>query len=100
MAGGESPLAFGLALHLGDVMHGNIGAPDRLDFTVIGPAVNFVSRLEALCKDLERPVLVSAEFAAACLEALEPVGSYPLPGIMQPAEVFTLAELRDRPREG
>jgi class 3 adenylate cyclase len=100
MAGGESPLAFGLALHLGDVMHGNIGAPDRLDFTVIGPAVNFVSRLEALCKDLERPVLVSAEFAAACLEALEPVGSYPLPGITQPAEVFTLAELRDRPREG
>ena len=100
MAAGESPLAFGLALHLGDVMHGNIGAPDRLDFTVIGPAVNFVSRLEALCKDLERPVLVSAEFAAACMEGLEPIGSYPLPGITQPAEVFTLAELRNRPPEG
>ena len=100
MAAGESPLDFGLALHLGDVMHGNIGAPDRLDFTVIGPAVNFVSRLEALCKDLERPLLISAAFAAACPEALAPVGSYALPGITQPAEAFTLAELRDRPREG
>jgi class 3 adenylate cyclase len=100
MAGGESPLAFGLALHLGDVMHGNIGAPDRLDFTVIGPAVNFVSRLEALCKDLERPLLISAAFASACADALEPLGSYPLPGIAQPAEVFTLAELRSRPRDG
>jgi len=96
MAAGESPLDFGLALHLGDVMHGNIGAPDRLDFTVIGPAVNFTSRLEALCKDLERPLLISAAFAAACLEDLAPIGSYPLPGIIQPAEVFTLAELRDR----
>ena len=100
MAAGESPLDFGLALHLGDVMHGNIGAPDRLDFTVIGPAVNFVSRLEALCKDLERPLLISAAFAAACPEALAPIGSYPLPGITQPAEAFTLAELHDRPREG
>jgi adenylate cyclase len=99
MAAGESPLAFGLALHLGDVMHGNIGAPDRLDFTVIGPAVNVVSRLEALCKELDRPVLLSAAFAAACMEDLEPLGSYPLPGVGQPAEVFTLAELRDRPRE-
>ncbi|MGH6920148.1 MAG: adenylate/guanylate cyclase domain-containing protein, partial [Geminicoccaceae bacterium] len=92
-ARGESPLAFGLALHLGDVMHGNIGAPDRLDFTVIGPAVNFVSRLEALCKDLDRPVLVSAAFAEAASEDLDPIGSYPLPGIAERAEIFTLAEL-------
>jgi class 3 adenylate cyclase len=92
-ARGEGPLAFGLALHLGDVMHGNIGAPDRLDFTVIGPAVNFVSRLEALCKELDRPVLVSAAFAEAASEELDPIGSYPLPGIAQRAEVFTLAEL-------
>jgi adenylate cyclase len=93
-AAGEAPLAFGLALHLGDVMHGNIGAPDRLDFTVIGPAVNLVSRLEALCKELNSPVLVSAAFAAACMEDLAPIGSHRLPGITQPAEVFTLAELR------
>jgi adenylate cyclase len=94
-AAGESPLAFGLALHLGDVMHGNIGAPDRLDFTVIGPAVNLVSRLEALCKELDRPVLISAAFASACREDLEPIGSYRLPGVTQPERVFTLAELRD-----
>jgi adenylate cyclase len=99
MAAGESPLAFGLALHLGDVMHGNIGAPDRLDFTVIGPAVNVASRLEALCKEIDRPVLVSAAFASSCREHLVPIGSYLLPGVMQPAQVFTLAELRSGPRE-
>ena len=98
--GGESPLDFGLALHLGDVMYGNIGAPDRLDFTVIGPAVNFVSRLEALCKDLERPLLISAAFAAACPEALEPIGSYPLPGITRRQKPSRSPELRDPPREG
>jgi class 3 adenylate cyclase len=100
MAAGESPLVFGLALHLGDVMYGNIGAPDRLDFTVIGPAVNFVSRLEALCKKLDRPVLISAAFARACSESLAPLGSYALPGITPPAEVFTLAELHDDRRAG
>jgi adenylate cyclase len=100
LAAGEGPLAFGLALHLGDVMHGNIGAPDRLDFTVIGPAVNLVSRLEALCKDLDRPVLISAAFAKACREVLEPIGSYRLPGVTQPAAVFTLAELGSDRRVG
>jgi class 3 adenylate cyclase len=99
MAAGESPLDFGLALHLGDVMHGNIGAPDRLDFTVIGPAVNVVSRLEALCKEIDRPVLISAAFAGACRDDLEPIGSYRLPGVTQPERVFTLAELRDGTRE-
>jgi adenylate cyclase len=93
-ARGENPLAFGLALHLGDVLYGNIGAPDRLDFTVIGPAVNLASRLEALCKQLDRSVLISASFASACSEDLERIGSYRLSGIAQPAEVFTLAELR------
>ncbi len=100
LAADETPLAFGLALHLGDVMYGNIGAPDRLDFTVIGPAVNVVSRLEALCKELDRPVLVSAAFARAAAQNLAPLGSHRLPGVMQPAEVFTLAELQSDPREG
>jgi adenylate cyclase len=93
-ASGESALEFGLALHLGDVMYGNIGAPDRLDFTVIGPTVNLASRLGALCKQLDCPVLASAAFARACSEPLEALGAYPLPGIGQPAEVFTLSELR------
>ena len=48
------PLPFGVALHLGEMLWGNIGAADRLDFTAIGPAVNLVSRLEGLCRPLER----------------------------------------------
>ena len=54
-----------LALHLGEVLYGNVGAVDRLDFTVIGPAVNEVARIETLCEPLGRKVLVSAELAAA-----------------------------------
>jgi adenylate cyclase len=99
MASGESALEFGLALHLGDVMYGNIGAPDRLDFTVIGPTVNLASRLGALCKQLDCPVLASAAFAKACSEPLDALGTYTLPGIEQPAEVFTMAELRSLLRE-
>lgn len=93
LASGEQPLAFGLALHLGDVLYGNIGAPDRLDFTVIGPTVNFASRLETLCKRLATPVLASAAFASVCSEDLALIGSYRLPGITRPAKIFTLAEL-------
>ena len=51
-----------LALHLGDALYGNVGAIDRLDFTVIGPAINEAARIEALCEPLGRAVLVSAEF--------------------------------------
>src|SRR5512134_2732587 len=59
----EPPLRFGIALHLGDVMYGNVGAPGRLDFTVVGPAVNEAARLEAMCRRLARPLVISAEFA-------------------------------------
>ena len=93
VAGGDPALVFGLALHLGDVMYGNIGAPDRLDFTVIGPTVNLASRLEALCKQLDCPVLTSAAFADACGEALAPLGSHALPDIPRPQRVYTLSEL-------
>ena len=64
-AAGKSFAAVDLALHLGEVLYGNIGAADRLDFTVIGPAVNEVARIETLCEPLGRNVLVSAELAAA-----------------------------------
>ncbi len=57
-------LAFGVALHLGEILWGNVGAADRLDFTAIGPAVNLVSRLEGLCRPLDRTVLVSGAVAA------------------------------------
>jgi adenylate cyclase len=54
-----------VALHIGEVLYGNVGATDRLDFTVIGPAVNEVTRIEALCEPLRNTALASAEFAAA-----------------------------------
>ena len=63
-AQGLPPLPFGAALHLGDILWGNIGAADRLDFTAIGPAVNLVSRLEGLCRPLGRSVLISGAIAA------------------------------------
>lgn len=80
----------GLALHFGDVMFGNIGGRDRLDFTVIGPAVNRSARLEALSKPLGRQVLASAEFAALCAEPLEPLGTHPLKGVEGTHPVFAV----------
>ena len=82
-----------LALHLGEVLYGNVGATDRLDFTVIGPAVNEVARMEALCEPLGRPVLVSAEFVAGITGAddrLESLGRHALRGVREPKEIFAL----------
>jgi len=97
---GQDELGFGLALHRGDVMWGNIGAQRRLDFTVIGPAVNVASRLDGLSKELRRPVLVSGEFAGRCnasASVLERLGSYPLRGVEMEVEVFApVADARER----
>ena len=95
---GESALEFGVALHLGNVMYGNIGAPDRLDFTVIGRAVNLASRLEALCKPLNCPVLLSPAFENACSTTLVSLGHHRLPDIAGPIEVYTLNEFAARPK--
>jgi adenylate cyclase len=89
---GLSPLPFGAALHLGEILWGNIGAADRLDFTAIGSAVNLVSRLEGLCRPLEKPVLVSGAFAATASSPLIYLGAHDLRGIATPCEVFTLPE--------
>jgi adenylate cyclase len=84
------------ALHLGDVLYGNIGAADRLDFTVIGPAVNEVDRIEKLCEPLGRVVLVSSEFAAAAdqPDRLVSLGEHMLRGVREPREIFGLASDR------
>jgi adenylate cyclase len=81
-----------LALHLGVVLYGNVGAMDRLDFTVIGPAVNEVARIETLCEQLGRRVLVSAELASAAGNRiqLEPRGAHLLRGVREPKEIFAL----------
>ena len=89
---GLPPLPFGVALHVGEVVWGNIGAADRLDFTAIGPAVNLVSRLEGLCRPLDKAVLVSGAFAAESAAPLIPLGEHALRGIAAPCAVFTLAE--------
>jgi adenylate cyclase len=87
-AAGDPEIHFGLALHLGDVSYGNIGAPTRLDFTVIGPAVNHAARLEKVGHELGRPVVTSASFAVASKEALESIGRHSLRGVSEPQEVF------------
>ncbi|HLX18173.1 MAG TPA: adenylate/guanylate cyclase domain-containing protein [Bradyrhizobium sp.] len=86
------PLSFGAALHLGEMLWGNIGAADRLDFTAIGPAVNLVSRLEGLCRPLNKVVLVSGAFAAETGSTLIPLGTHALRGIASPCAVFTVPE--------
>jgi adenylate cyclase len=81
-----------LALHIGEVLYGNVGAADRLDFTVIGPAVNEAARIETLCQPLGRKVLVSAEFAAtadSCNE-LQPLGHHRLRGVREPRAIYGL----------
>ncbi|HEY1888531.1 MAG TPA: adenylate/guanylate cyclase domain-containing protein [Roseiarcus sp.] len=90
---GLNPLPFGVALHLGEMLWGNIGAADRLDFTAIGPAVNLVSRLEGLCRPLDRAVLISGAFAAETNVPLIPLGEHALRGIASPCAVFTVREL-------
>ena len=89
---GSRPLAFGAALHVGDVFWGNIGAADRLDFTAIGPAVNLASRLEGLCKPLNRSVLISGAVAAHADAGLIPLGTHTLRGIASPCAVFALPD--------
>jgi len=91
-AQGRPPLPFGAALHLGEVLWGNIGAADRLDFTAIGPAVNLVSRLEGMCRPLGRPVLISGAVAAETAAPLVPLGEHALRGIAAPCAVFTLPD--------
>jgi adenylate cyclase len=89
---GLPPLPFGAALHLGEMLWGNIGAADRLDFTAIGRAVNLVSRLSGLCRPLGKAVLVSGTLAAETKAPLIALGTHTLRGIASPCAVFTLPE--------
>lgn len=89
---GLPSLSFGVALHLGEILWGNIGAADRLDFTAIGPAVNLVSRLEGLCRPLNRTALVSGAFSAETTATLIPLGTHTLRGIASPCVVYTVPD--------
>ncbi len=84
---------FYIALHIGDVMYGNIGARNRLDFTVVGPAVNEVSRIEGMCGALEQSLVISSAFAEAARNSTDRIvslGRYALRGVRRPQELFTL----------
>jgi adenylate cyclase len=85
-------LPFSLALHVGEVLYGNVGGGHRLDFTVIGPAVNLVARLERQARDLGRSVVASAEFVRDSGAKLTPLGSFALRGFVTPQTVYGLPE--------
>jgi len=92
-AAGLPITGFTLALHEGEVLFGNVGSKERLDFTVVGPAVNEVHRIASMSRSLDRPMLVSATFASACgtqRERLVSVGRYALKGVGRPQELFTI----------
>ena len=92
VADGQPALGFGIALHVGDVMYGNIGARERLDFTVIGPAVNRAERIGRLCKTLSRQLVASADFAARVPKQLAPLGTHPLDGVAGTHALYGLAD--------
>jgi adenylate cyclase len=90
-ARGDAPVEVGIALHRGPVMYGNIGARDRLDFTVISSAVNEASRLESLCKPLATRLAMSAAFVETGeIEGVVDLGEHPLRGVRDPLRVFTI----------
>jgi adenylate cyclase len=89
-----------LGLHFGEVFYGNIGSKERLDFTVVGPAVNEVSRIAAMCRSVDQPILLSAAFAESCSEhTFASVGRFALRGVGKPQELFTL-DLLESPLAG
>jgi adenylate cyclase len=82
-----------VALHVGELLYGNLGSSRRLDFTVLGPAVNEAARIEALCGSLEQPIIVSSAFATAAGAArsqLVSLGRYAMKGVARPQELFTV----------
>jgi adenylate cyclase len=87
-----APIELGIALHTGRVFYGNIGGRDRLDFTVIGASVNEVCRVEAMCKTLGKPLLMTSAFVAALGDARDVVslGNHALKGVAQSQEILTL----------
>jgi adenylate cyclase len=93
---GKPPIRAGIGLHAGSVSYGNIGAAignsARLDFTAIGPAVNLASRIQNLCKGLNRPLLASRAFASPCGSMLVPLGAFDLAGFAEPQEIYGLPD--------
>jgi adenylate cyclase len=89
----EAPggVKFGVALHVGEVLYGNVGSSNRLDFTCIGPAVNLAARIETLSAEIGRTILASEAFAQLCGGAMVPLGSFALKGLAAEQAVFGVA---------
>lgn len=88
----EKPIGYGIGLHVGDVMYGNIGVPRRVEFTVVGHAANHAAKMESLCKSLNVPLLVSRQFADIQREEWTELGEHVVDGT-GPQPIFTLAGL-------
>jgi adenylate cyclase len=88
---------FGLALHIGKVLYGNIGGGNRLDFTCIGPAVNLAARLEKLAGKLGRVIVASDEFASHRRADFQPLGKFPLVGFASELNVFGASDEASSP---
>ena len=87
---GLAPFSFGVGLHLGRVLYGNIGTANRLEFSVIGSAANETARIEALCKTTQRDVVLSQQVVAELGEHCPSLGNFELRGVARPVEVFAL----------
>jgi adenylate cyclase len=88
----DEPIRFGVALHVGEVMYGNIGGGNRLDFTCIGPAVNLAARLEKVASKAGETIVASADFANHVPDRLTRLGEFPVAGFAAPQVVYALAE--------
>lgn len=88
---GQAEIRFGLGLHVGTVTHANVGAPGRLAFNVVGPAVNMTARIQSMTKELGEPLLLSAEFAGMVRRPLRSVGQHDLRGVAQAQVLYAPA---------
>jgi adenylate cyclase len=91
-AGAGQAIRFGLALHVGEVLYGNIGGAGRLDFTCIGPGVNLAAGLEKLAATLGRTVVASADFARQCRPDMEELGAFAVAGFAAAQTAYGLRE--------
>jgi adenylate cyclase len=90
VAPGAKPLMFGIGLHVGQVIYGNVGIPERLQFTLVGSAVNEVARVEDFTKVLECPLIATGAFAREVGRSWRSLGEHALRGIEKPSELFTV----------
>lgn len=92
-ANGDDPFEYGIGLHVGRIMYGNIGVPERVEFSVIGPAANEAARIESLCKETGETVLISEQFADGLKENWQDLGHHTIRGSEKTLRLFTLPTL-------